>query len=543
MEGNNMSVEHIHPAPAKIQNPSKEGFFWRPRQGKIGLGMRDILGARLPAHYLPTPEKNKDIWTESELKMTSIMEHVCDTDREFLNQLRRVKRLYLVSRVDDSGTLVRCGSKVVSHSLGFSPEQTLGRSFFEIFSAPTSGDAASGSASPSSSSSGSTGQSAEESSSSRGVATERLLESYRKRDGTAIAQIKTWLKKHTEHHTFLTLFDGSRPTSSLSVSVIVLRDREEDPIYNLFVLKKTCLQVLPDPLKRSLPIATVARPPAPTGDGVPKPKITLAVAKTEDDGQEPLFPKKKKKGVKRKSESDPGQEKLLREAAAAAAASCKSHPIVLSEEKKKMLRTVMKHDADPFSALTSKSTDKTLFAGWPQDWHAMLKHDRPAYKKETSSRSRATKRVRTMERMDEMMTSNPDDLACPRKYKRVAFLMTSSNDPEFPTVAATKSFEKMHGYSTKESCGKNLRFLQGPKTSDFSVKKLTEGLNSKSEARSVMVNYRKDGSMYMNEMRLLPMQIKKGKTQFLGFVAELDKDYQTLQNAETLLSLGSESGH
>jgi len=117
--------------------------------------------------------------------MTTVMENVCDVDRSLLIQLRRVKRPFVVSAADDSDTLVRCGSKALGTYLDFKPQETLGRSFFDLFP----------------------------------------------KDSAAVAQIKTWLKDGTEHHTFLTLLDGSRiPTSSLSVSIIVLRNRANDPM-------------------------------------------------------------------------------------------------------------------------------------------------------------------------------------------------------------------------------------------------------------------------------------------------------------------------
>jgi len=343
--------------------------------------------------------------------------------------------------------------------------------------------------------------------------------------------------------------DDGQAKSSVSVSTIMLRDKFNAHIYNLFVLKLTCLKVLPAPAPRAVkpgrPMSSQEAPcvaagaiALPAAAGTQKTTEKTLTSGDEEDGADgaALSPAgiKPSRAVETESADDPGEEEKLRRQEAAAALT-KAHPVALSEEKKKLLRTVLKDHADLFSPPEGSKDGKPKFLGWPENWYSLLNKEQPGRTKQEIKRA---KRVHNIQRLEQMMTQDPEEMSCPRKYKRVAFLMTSGQLADFPLVAATDSFERMHGYTRSEFHGRNPRFLQGPKTSPSAVLKLRTGLATKRTASTVMVNYRKDGSMFTNEVKLIPMKDKEGSiVSYLGFIAELDKDYQTLQNAETLLSL------
>ncbi|KAK7703222.1 hypothetical protein SLS64_009198 [Diaporthe eres] len=65
--------------------------------------------------------------------------------------------------------------------------------------------------------------------------------------------------------------------------------------------------------------------------------------------------------------------------------------------------------------------------------------------------------------------------------------------------------------------GRNCRFLQGPKTSPFSVRRIREKLDAGKEHYETFLNYRRDGSPFMNLLMCTPLMDSKGNVRyFLG---------------------------
>ncbi|KAI3397092.1 hypothetical protein diail_11235 [Diaporthe ilicicola] len=72
-------------------------------------------------------------------------------------------------------------------------------------------------------------------------------------------------------------------------------------------------------------------------------------------------------------------------------------------------------------------------------------------------------------------------------------------------------------YGTKYVIGRNCRFLQGPKTNPFSVKRIREKLEAGKEHYETFLNYRRDGSPFMNLLMCTPLMDSRGKVRyFLG---------------------------
>ena len=76
-------------------------------------------------------------------------------------------------------------------------------------------------------------------------------------------------------------------------------------------------------------------------------------------------------------------------------------------------------------------------------------------------------------------------------------------------------------YGRDYSIGRNCRFLQGPKTAASSVKRLVEALSAGQELCETILNYRRDGTPFMNLLMIAPMYDNKGEARyFLG--AQID---------------------
>ena len=89
--------------------------------------------------------------------------------------------------------------------------------------------------------------------------------------------------------------------------------------------------------------------------------------------------------------------------------------------------------------------------------------------------------------------------------------------PDHPLVFVNPAFEKMTGYRPNEIIGLNCRFLQGPDTDPVKVEMLSAALREGRNVNCLLLNYRKDGSTFWNDLTMSPI-FGDGKT-LTGFVA------------------------
>lgn len=91
-----------------------------------------------------------------------------------------------------------------------------------------------------------------------------------------------------------------------------------------------------------------------------------------------------------------------------------------------------------------------------------------------------------------------------------------------PIVHVNPAFESITGYSAAEAIGKNCRYLQG---SDRLQPEIAEVRAAMSEGRACSVtlrNYRRDGTMFRNALRLVPRHNEAGEvTHFIGLIRDV----------------------
>ena len=89
--------------------------------------------------------------------------------------------------------------------------------------------------------------------------------------------------------------------------------------------------------------------------------------------------------------------------------------------------------------------------------------------------------------------------------------------PGQPLVFINEAFEKITGYSSEESIGKNCRFLQGDDREQPERTIIQQAIQKGEHCEVVFRNYRKDGSMFYNELYLTPITNSDGETtHFIG---------------------------
>ena len=88
--------------------------------------------------------------------------------------------------------------------------------------------------------------------------------------------------------------------------------------------------------------------------------------------------------------------------------------------------------------------------------------------------------------------------------------------PDNPMIFVSDEFENQTGYSPDEAVGRNCRFLQGPETDPHAVEAIRNALNAQTRFTIDILNYRKDGSSFVNRLRIRPIYDGDGRLMFFA---------------------------
>jgi len=87
--------------------------------------------------------------------------------------------------------------------------------------------------------------------------------------------------------------------------------------------------------------------------------------------------------------------------------------------------------------------------------------------------------------------------------------------PDMPLIYVNHAFEQVTGYTKEEVIGRNWNFLQGDDTNQTELEKLRLAIQEGVASSAVLRNYRKDGSLFINEIYISPvMSNQSGKVQY-----------------------------
>lgn len=88
--------------------------------------------------------------------------------------------------------------------------------------------------------------------------------------------------------------------------------------------------------------------------------------------------------------------------------------------------------------------------------------------------------------------------------------------PDNPMIFVSDEFEVQTGYSIEETVGRNCRFLQGPDTSPEAIEAIRWALKAETRFSIDILNYRKDGSAFVNRLRIRPIYDVDGRLMFFA---------------------------
>jgi hypothetical protein len=112
-------------------------------------------------------------------------------------------------------------------------------------------------------------------------------------------------------------------------------------------------------------------------------------------------------------------------------------------------------------------------------------------------------------------------------------VVSDPNLPDCPIIYANPAFYRITGYSEEEVIGRNCRFLQGPGTNPRHIKALRQAIENGEAINVEIVNHRKDGSRFVNELHLSPIFGDDGEVRYIfGIQHDVTAREQFARDAE-----------
>lgn len=112
----------------------------------------------------------------------------------------------------------------------------------------------------------------------------------------------------------------------------------------------------------------------------------------------------------------------------------------------------------------------------------------------------------------------------------VPLVISDLQDADQPLIYANDSFCELTGYDRNEILGRNCRFLQGEGTDEKDRKRIRQIVNSHSDGEATILNYRADGTEFLNRLILYPLRLKAGDPRFM-FASQQPVDLKTSPTA------------
>lgn len=117
-------------------------------------------------------------------------------------------------------------------------------------------------------------------------------------------------------------------------------------------------------------------------------------------------------------------------------------------------------------------------------------------------------------------------------------------DPDLedaPIVYANKAFERLTGYEQAEIVGHNCRFLQGEDRDQEGRFKIAEAMKNKTAVEVTLRNYKKDGTLFYNHLKIVPLFDNKQQViYYLGVQYDITDKINSQNEIQSLTDLLNE---
>lgn len=110
----------------------------------------------------------------------------------------------------------------------------------------------------------------------------------------------------------------------------------------------------------------------------------------------------------------------------------------------------------------------------------------------------------------------------------VSIVISDVSLPNCPLIYVNKAFTALTGYQSEDVIGRNCSMLQGANTEPEKVEQIRQAIKTASPIDVTLINYRKDGSQFYNQLTLTPVPETNGQTRyFIGIQQDVTMQEQT----------------
>lgn len=109
-------------------------------------------------------------------------------------------------------------------------------------------------------------------------------------------------------------------------------------------------------------------------------------------------------------------------------------------------------------------------------------------------------------------------------------VITDATQSNNPMIYVNPSFERITGYSAAEAIGRDCRFLQSGDHHQIGTLDLHQAIQEKRECHAVLLNYRKDGTPFWNDLYIAPVFNDYGElTNYIGIQTDITEQVKSTQ--------------
>lgn len=102
--------------------------------------------------------------------------------------------------------------------------------------------------------------------------------------------------------------------------------------------------------------------------------------------------------------------------------------------------------------------------------------------------------------------------------------IADARQPDLPLIYINRGFEELTGYKAKDAIGRSCRFLQGADRNQEGLKIVRAALKAGESCVVRLRNFRKDGTLFHNELHLSPVRNEQGElTHFVGLQIDVSE--------------------
>lgn len=137
--------------------------------------------------------------------------------------------------------------------------------------------------------------------------------------------------------------------------------------------------------------------------------------------------------------------------------------------------------------------------------------------------------------MDPAENISRDLLVKALNVSRDGITIADAQKPGFPLIYVNQGFERLTGHTAAEIIGKNYRIIQRADNDQPEMAAIREAISRGEACVATLRNYRKDGSMFWNELNISPVHAADGSlTHFIGIQKDVTARIELEQQLNVL---------